>query len=135
MVLTDDERKSYLLRDLVFVRRRRVTIHTENSKGAAVEYQDEDFDLDADMGFAQKPEEQALNTAWSAMSEAMLQAMTSIHAGADESGKLSLIADSLEQGMDALKRAETILGLSFVPQKRDIAGDGQAERKKGDMPF
>ncbi|MAM12603.1 MAG: hypothetical protein CML23_19580 [Rhizobiaceae bacterium] len=80
---------------------------------------DEEFDLDSDIGFAQKPEEKALNTAWNAMSEAMLQAMTAIHAGADDDGKLSVIAASLEQGMEALKHAEGLLGLSYVPTSRE----------------
>lgn len=96
---------------------------------------DEEFDLDANIGFAQKPEEKALNTAWNAMNEAMLQTMTAIHAGADENSKLSVIADSLEQGMEALKQAESVLGLSFIPQRRATVLGENPKPISDDVPF
>ncbi|WP_273793493.1 hypothetical protein [Brucella anthropi] len=96
---------------------------------------DEEFDLDSYIGFAQKPEEKAFNTAWNAMSEAMLQAMTAIHAGADDDGKLSVIASSLEQGMQALKQVESLLGLSFIPKCRPVESDENPGPNTDEMPF
>lgn len=96
---------------------------------------EEEFDLDSDIGFAQKPEEKALNTAWNAMNEAMLQSMTAIHAGADDDDKLSIIADSLEQGMQALKQAESLLGLSFIPEGRAVKSDENPGPNTDEVPF
>lgn len=79
--------------------------------------------------------EKALHIAWAAMNEAMLQAMTSIHAGADENGTLQVIADSLDQGLEAISNAEKALGLSFIPQNTHNASDGHSEAKSDGIPF
>ncbi|MHC5656329.1 hypothetical protein [Stappia sp. ICDLI1TA098] len=79
--------------------------------------------------------EKALHVAWSAMNEAMLQAMTSIHAGEDQSGTLQVIADVLNQGLEAIDKAEKALGLSFIPKKPEKPSGGQSGSESGEIPF
>ena len=79
--------------------------------------------------------EKALHVAWAAMNKAMLQTMTSIHAGEDENGTLRVIADSLDQGLEAIRTAENALGLSFIPENRNNASDEQPEAETDKIPF
>lgn len=79
--------------------------------------------------------EKALHVAWAAMNEAMLQAMTSIHAGEDENGTLQVIADALDQGLGAIRTAENALGLSFIPENTHNASDGHSEAETDKIPF
>ncbi|MCA1241471.1 hypothetical protein LC092_03365 [Stappia stellulata] len=95
----------------------------------------EDLYLDAAAKFAQKPEEKALHVAWSAMNEAMLQAMTRIHAGEDQNGTLQVIANALDQGLEAIGTAEKALGLSFIPKKPEKPSEGQSGSESDEIPF
>jgi hypothetical protein len=79
--------------------------------------------------------EKALHVAWAAMNEAMLQTMTGIHAGEDENGALRVIADALDQGLEAIREAENTLGLSFIPKNANNASGEQPEAETDDIPF
>lgn len=79
--------------------------------------------------------EKPLHVAWAAMNEAMLQTMTSIHAGEDENGTLQVIADTLDQGLEAIREAENALGLSFIPKNANNASGAQPEAETDDIPF
>lgn len=60
--------------------------------------------------------------------------MTSIHAGEDENGTLQVIADSLNQELEAIWKAKNALSLSF-PENTNSASGRQPEAKTDEIPF